>query len=209
MPRSQGSTNSGRRHHGSKTRQAERTSAFGCPSRLASGPRWRNWWPTTFLQTIAAGGGAGIRHGRDDYMADMRAVAEVFPHEDVTSTVIATRGSCRALTLICASNCGPGAGEISAEVLSVVELNADNRVVSRVAFDLDDINAASRSSTLVTLQAKRPRTRARGRSSRRCTRGSIGSNFPLPRPTGYTSTIGRSSRSKRVICPHLSGQSRT
>ena len=85
---------------------------------------------------------SGIRHGRDDYMADMRAVAEVFPDQDIMSTVMATRGARHALTRICASNRGPGAREISTEVLSVVELNADNRLVSRVAFDLDDIDAA-------------------------------------------------------------------
>ena len=85
---------------------------------------------------------AGIRHGRDDYMADMRAVAEVFPDEDMTSTVMATRGARHALTRICGSHHGPGAREISTEVLSVVEIDADSRVVSRVAFDLDDIDAA-------------------------------------------------------------------
>ena len=37
---------------------------------------------------------------------------------------------------------GAGEIEISTEVLSVVEIEADSRVVSRVGFDLDDIDAA-------------------------------------------------------------------
>ncbi|MGO9155528.1 AAA family ATPase, partial [Mycobacterium sp.] len=85
---------------------------------------------------------AGIRRGRDDHMADMRAIAEVLPDEDITSTVIATRGARLALTRICGSNRGMGAGEVSAEILSIDEIDADNRIVARVGFDLDDIDAA-------------------------------------------------------------------
>ena len=85
---------------------------------------------------------AGIRHGRDDYMADMRAIADVLPDEDMTSTAMATRGARLALTRIRGSHHALGADEISTEVLSVVEIDADNRVVSRVGFDLDDIDAA-------------------------------------------------------------------
>ncbi len=85
---------------------------------------------------------AGIRRGRDDHMADMRAIAEVLPDEDITSTVMATRGARLALTRICGSNRGLGAGEVSAEILSIDEIDADNRIVARVGFDLDDIDAA-------------------------------------------------------------------
>ncbi len=85
---------------------------------------------------------AGIRHGRDDYMADMRAIAEVLPNEDMTSTAMATRGARLALTRIRGSHHRLGADEISTEVLSVVEIDPDNRVESRVGFDLDNIDAA-------------------------------------------------------------------
>ena len=84
----------------------------------------------------------GIRRGRDDHIADMRGIAEVLPDEIITPTVIATRGARLALTRICGLNRGLGPGEVTAELLSVVELDADNRIVSHIGFDLDDIDAA-------------------------------------------------------------------
>ena len=83
---------------------------------------------------------AGVRHGRDDHIAEMRAVAEVGA-ENIASTVMATRGARLALTRICGSNRGIGAGEIRAEVLNIVEIDADNRILARVGFDVDDIDA--------------------------------------------------------------------
>ena len=84
---------------------------------------------------------AGVRHGRDSHIAEMRAVVEVGV-ENITSTIVATRGSRLALTRICGSNREIGAGELSAEVLNIVEINADNQILSRIGFDIDDIDAA-------------------------------------------------------------------
>ena len=84
----------------------------------------------------------GIRRGRGDHMADMRGIAEVLPDEVITPTVVATRGARLALTRICGLNRGLGLGEVTAELFSVVELDADNRIVSHIGFDVDDIDAA-------------------------------------------------------------------
>ena len=50
-------------------------------------------------------------------MTDMRAIAEVLPDEDMTSTAMATRGARLALTRIRGSHHSVGADEISTEVL--------------------------------------------------------------------------------------------
>jgi hypothetical protein len=84
----------------------------------------------------------GIRRGRGDHMADMRGIAEVLPDEVITPTVIATRGARLALTRICGLNRGLGPGEVTAELFSVVELDADNRIVAHIGFDVEDIEAA-------------------------------------------------------------------
>jgi hypothetical protein len=84
---------------------------------------------------------AGVRHGRDSHITEMRAVAEVGV-ERITSTIVATRGSRLALTRICGSTLEIGTGELSAEVLNVVEIDAGNHISARVGFDADDIAAA-------------------------------------------------------------------
>ncbi|WP_424063476.1 BTAD domain-containing putative transcriptional regulator, partial [Mycobacterium sp.] len=84
---------------------------------------------------------AGVRHGRDDHIAEMRAVAEVGT-EKFAVTVMATRGTRLALTRICGSDNGIGAHELTAEVLNIIEIGADNRISARVGFDVDDVNAA-------------------------------------------------------------------
>jgi hypothetical protein len=85
---------------------------------------------------------AGIRHGRDDHMADMRAIAEVLPDGDITSAVMAARGARLVLTRICILSRGMEVSEVIAEVLRIDEIDADNRIVSGVAFDIDDVDAA-------------------------------------------------------------------
>ena len=84
---------------------------------------------------------AGVQHGRDALIADMQAIAEI-EAVNITSTVIATRGERLALTRVRSSNQSLQPEEISAEVLSLIEIGADNRTVARVGFDLDDIDAA-------------------------------------------------------------------
>ncbi|HEY3925569.1 MAG TPA: hypothetical protein VGL75_13485, partial [Acidothermaceae bacterium] len=79
---------------------------------------------------------AGIRRGRDTFIADMRAVAEVGTADNTTSTVLATRGERLTLNRIHSS-------ALQTELLNVVELNADERTIaSVVVFDIEDIDAA-------------------------------------------------------------------
>ena len=63
-------------------------------------------------------------------------------HENIAVTVMATRGARLVLTRICGSDLAIGAGEFSAEVLNVIEIDAENWISVRVGFDVDDIDAA-------------------------------------------------------------------
>ena len=85
--------------------------------------------------------GAGVRHGRDAEIADVRAVADV-GITNMTSTVIATRGQRLALSRDRFSGRDQRPEAFYAEVLGIVEINADDRIAARVAFDPDDIDAA-------------------------------------------------------------------
>jgi hypothetical protein len=79
---------------------------------------------------------AGLRHGRDAEIASQRAVADVGVTH-FTSTMIAIRG--RRLALGCYSVFDGWSGS---KVLCVSEINAENQIVARVAFDSDDLDAA-------------------------------------------------------------------
>lgn len=84
---------------------------------------------------------AGVSHGRDAHVADARAVASIGP-QDTASSVVAIRGELLALVRVTSSNNRLDPGELSADVLCVVEIDADDRIVTRIGFDGDDIDAA-------------------------------------------------------------------
>ncbi|HEV7557359.1 MAG TPA: hypothetical protein VGO00_17955, partial [Kofleriaceae bacterium] len=84
---------------------------------------------------------SGVRHGRDVVIANVRAVADV-GITDVTSEVIATRGGRLALSRDRFSVRDQRPEAFLAEVVSIVEIDADERIVARVAFDLDGMDAA-------------------------------------------------------------------
>ncbi len=84
---------------------------------------------------------AGIRRGREIELANSHAVVEV-GGEQITSTVIATRGARLALCRSAIVGEGKDSGEFRVEFLSVIESDADDRLSVHVAFDLDDIDAA-------------------------------------------------------------------
>jgi hypothetical protein len=84
---------------------------------------------------------AGVLRGRAVHITNMRAVAEV-GFGGLTSTAIATRGHRSALIRIRSSMRGAPPGEVTAEMLSIVEIDADNRLAAAVLFDSDDIDAA-------------------------------------------------------------------
>lgn len=84
---------------------------------------------------------AGFLSGRAVHVTNMRAVAEV-GFEGFTSTVVATRGQRLALIRVRSSVRGSAPGEVAAEMLSIVEIDADNRLTAADLFDLEDIDAA-------------------------------------------------------------------
>ena len=85
--------------------------------------------------------GAGLRHGRDAQMADMRAIADLWI-TNVTSTVIATRGERLAITRTGYSGRDQESDAFRTDALAVGEINADGRIAGVVVFDVDDIDAA-------------------------------------------------------------------
>ncbi|MGZ7036323.1 MAG: BTAD domain-containing putative transcriptional regulator, partial [Ilumatobacteraceae bacterium] len=84
---------------------------------------------------------AGVRRGRDVHIENMRAVAEV-GFENLTSSAIATRGERLALSRVRSSVHGLPPGEVSNESLSIVEIDAENRLAAHAVFDVEDIDAA-------------------------------------------------------------------
>ncbi|WP_434085070.1 BTAD domain-containing putative transcriptional regulator [Mycobacterium paraterrae] len=84
---------------------------------------------------------AGLRRGRAATIASMQASA-AFGLSAITSTVIATRGERLALSRDRFSIRNQGLEEIVTEVLGIVEIDADERIVARLALDLDDFDAA-------------------------------------------------------------------
>jgi len=83
----------------------------------------------------------GIRHGRDAEIVNMRAVAELGV-ANAKSVVIATRGQRLALSRSRFTGRDQGPGAYQTQLLDIVEIDATNRIAARVAFDLDDIDAA-------------------------------------------------------------------
>ncbi|MCU1695434.1 MAG: putative ATPase, partial [Mycobacterium sp.] len=84
---------------------------------------------------------AGIRHGRDAKIADMRATADLGT-KNGTSIVIAIRGQRLALVRIRLSGRDQRPDAFHTEMLGIAEINADHRMAARVLFDVDDIDAA-------------------------------------------------------------------
>ncbi len=84
---------------------------------------------------------SGLRQGRDAVIANARAVADVGV-ANIATTVIATRGGRLALSRDRFEIRDQRPEAFAAEVLAIVDIDADERMVARVAFDPDDIDAA-------------------------------------------------------------------
>ncbi|OBF12263.1 hypothetical protein A5730_05190 [Mycobacterium sp. ACS4054] len=84
---------------------------------------------------------AGVRRGRDAAVDDFRAAADV-GFTEATSTVIATRGTHLALTVVRFSSTDRRPGSFKIETLVVAEINARNRLANAVVFEPDDFDAA-------------------------------------------------------------------
>lgn len=85
---------------------------------------------------------AGVRHGRDVQLADSRAAAEVGGGQNVSSTVIATRGERLVLSRVRTINGNTPPGEVGAQMLGIAEIDENERIAVTVAFDDDDLDAA-------------------------------------------------------------------
>jgi len=83
---------------------------------------------------------SGIQHGRDAAIADMRGAIDL-GLTDISLTVVATRGDRLELCRTCIGGQG-GPDPFRMEFVTVYEVNAEHRIVARVGFDLDDIDAA-------------------------------------------------------------------
>ncbi|MDM4142531.1 MULTISPECIES: BTAD domain-containing putative transcriptional regulator [Mycobacterium] len=81
---------------------------------------------------------AGRWHGRDAVVANMRALAEAAL--DIGVTVVATRGD--RLALYRESTCDPRHEVFGVELLTIVEIDTDERITAHIAFDVDDIDTA-------------------------------------------------------------------
>ena len=85
--------------------------------------------------------GSGIRTGREAQIADMRAISDLFI-ADMTSTDIATRGDRLLLFRVGFLDRDQRPDAFRTEVLCILEIDAEERIVTSVSFDLDDIDAA-------------------------------------------------------------------
>jgi hypothetical protein len=83
---------------------------------------------------------AGVQHGRDAQIANVRILVEV--GANITSTIMATRGQRLVLSRFRSMNRDLRHGEFDAEMLSIIEIDAENRISAGVLFDVDDIGAA-------------------------------------------------------------------
>ena len=85
--------------------------------------------------------GAGVRHGRNAQIEDMRAIADL-GFTVASSTVAATRGAHLVLMLGRYLGGNRGSEPFVTDLLGVIETNADEQMVAFVAFDLEDFDAA-------------------------------------------------------------------
>lgn len=81
------------------------------------------------------------RRGRDVEIANMQAFVDVGAKTS-TATVIATRDQRLVLCRTCISGEDQEPGAFHIEFLNVIEIDADGRIVARIAFDADDVDAA-------------------------------------------------------------------
>ncbi|WP_081293082.1 hypothetical protein, partial [Mycobacterium colombiense] len=82
----------------------------------------------------------GSWDGRDDVIANMRALEEGLAH--VALTVTATRGERLALIRIHSFNPGSRRGEFAVEILGIAEIDSAGRIAAHIFFDVDDLDAA-------------------------------------------------------------------
>lgn len=85
--------------------------------------------------------GVEARHGRDAEIASMRVVADL-GGTNMTSTVVATRGARLILTRLSYADWDQAPGAFRTDVLDVIEIDSDERLLARIVFDPDDFHSA-------------------------------------------------------------------
>ncbi len=83
----------------------------------------------------------GIQRGRDAQIANLRAVVDVGV-KNIELVVIATRGERLALTRARVSGGDQQDEAFGLEMLSIIEIDTDDRFAAAISFDLDDMEAA-------------------------------------------------------------------
>ncbi|MDT7758827.1 MAG: hypothetical protein QOH27_4725, partial [Mycobacterium sp.] len=84
---------------------------------------------------------AGLRQGRDAVLAEFEAAVGIGAR-DSTSDVIAIRGERLVLSRFKTWGRDKGPDAFHSDVLDIVELNADEKMLARLTFDFDDFEAA-------------------------------------------------------------------
>jgi hypothetical protein len=84
---------------------------------------------------------AGLRQGRDAVLAEFEAAVRIGVR-DSTSDVIAIRGERLVLSRFRTWGRDKGPDAFHSDVLDIVELNADEKILARLTFDFDDFEAA-------------------------------------------------------------------
>lgn len=85
--------------------------------------------------------GVETRPGRDAEIASMRVVADL-GGTNMTSTVVATRGARLILTRLSYADWDQAPGAFRTDVLDVIEIDSDERLLARIVFDPDDFHSA-------------------------------------------------------------------
>jgi len=85
---------------------------------------------------------AGLRKGRDATMAELAAYAGIGA-ETIASDVVATRGERLVMNRCRPMGRAAGPEPFSSEVLDVIETDVQGRIMARVVFDSDDLDAAT------------------------------------------------------------------
>ncbi|MDA2889605.1 BTAD domain-containing putative transcriptional regulator [Mycolicibacterium sp. BiH015] len=83
----------------------------------------------------------GIIRGRDAFIGELRSLAD-YGLTVITATTVATRGERLALSRAKASVSDERTDGFSVEIVDVVEVDADHRLVARTVFDVEDLDAA-------------------------------------------------------------------
>ncbi|GAB1813763.1 hypothetical protein MUNTM_28020 [Mycobacterium sp. MUNTM1] len=85
--------------------------------------------------------GVEARHGRDAEIESMRVVADL-GGTNMTSTVVATRGARLILTRLSYAGWDQAPSAFRTDVLDVIEIDSNERLLTRIVFDADDFDAA-------------------------------------------------------------------